>query len=94
VTEVVRLIEAAVGRSAVRELLPMQPGDVPGDLRGRSGPGAGGRLPAQDPDRRRDQAFRRVVPGLCGVANAVAARRTPPLASKPPVGVQAPDTAP
>ncbi len=29
VTEVVRLIEAAVGRSAVRELLPMQPGDVP-----------------------------------------------------------------
>ena len=29
VTEVVRLIEAAVGKSAVRELLPMQPGDVP-----------------------------------------------------------------
>jgi UDP-glucuronate 4-epimerase len=28
-TEVVRLIEAAVGKSAVRELLPMQPGDVP-----------------------------------------------------------------
>ncbi len=25
----VRLLEAAVGRSAVRELLPMQPGDVP-----------------------------------------------------------------
>ena len=29
VLELVRLIEAAVGRSAVRELLPMQPGDVP-----------------------------------------------------------------
>ncbi len=29
VTEVVRLLEAAVGKSAVRELLPMQPGDVP-----------------------------------------------------------------
>jgi UDP-glucuronate 4-epimerase len=29
VTEVVRLIEAAVGRPAVREYLPMQPGDVP-----------------------------------------------------------------
>lgn len=29
VTEVVRLIEEAVGKSAVRELLPMQPGDVP-----------------------------------------------------------------
>jgi UDP-glucuronate 4-epimerase len=29
VTEVVRLIELAVGRPAVRELLPMQPGDVP-----------------------------------------------------------------
>jgi UDP-glucuronate 4-epimerase len=29
VTEVVRLIEEAVGRRAVRELAPMQPGDVP-----------------------------------------------------------------
>ncbi len=29
VTEVVRLIEQAIGRPAVRELLPMQPGDVP-----------------------------------------------------------------
>jgi UDP-glucuronate 4-epimerase len=29
VTEVVRLIEEAVGRKAVREHLPMQPGDVP-----------------------------------------------------------------
>ena len=29
VTEVVRLIEAALGKPAVRELLPMQPGDVP-----------------------------------------------------------------
>lgn len=29
VTEVVRLIEQAVGRPALRELLPMQPGDVP-----------------------------------------------------------------
>jgi len=28
VTEVVRLIEEAVGKTAVRELLPMQPGDV------------------------------------------------------------------
>ena len=29
VTEVVRLIEEALGRKATRELLPMQPGDVP-----------------------------------------------------------------
>jgi hypothetical protein len=29
VTEVVRLIEEAVGKPATRELLPMQPGDVP-----------------------------------------------------------------
>jgi UDP-glucuronate 4-epimerase len=29
VTEVVRLIEEAVGKPARRELLPMQPGDVP-----------------------------------------------------------------
>ena len=29
VTEVVRLIEQAVGKPALRELLPMQPGDVP-----------------------------------------------------------------
>ena len=29
VSEVVRLIEAAVGKTAVRELWPMQPGDVP-----------------------------------------------------------------
>jgi UDP-glucuronate 4-epimerase len=29
VTEVVRLIEQATGRTAIRELLPMQPGDVP-----------------------------------------------------------------
>ena len=29
VTEVVRLIEEAIGKPAVRELLPMQPGDVP-----------------------------------------------------------------
>ncbi len=29
VTEVVRLIEEGLGRQAVRELLPMQPGDVP-----------------------------------------------------------------
>lgn len=29
VTEVVRLIEAALGKTAIRELVPMQPGDVP-----------------------------------------------------------------
>jgi UDP-glucuronate 4-epimerase len=29
VTEVVRLIEEAVGKPAIRELVPMQPGDVP-----------------------------------------------------------------
>jgi UDP-glucuronate 4-epimerase len=29
VTEVVRLIEQAVGKTAIRELVPMQPGDVP-----------------------------------------------------------------
>jgi UDP-glucuronate 4-epimerase len=29
VTEVVRLIEEALGKKAIRELLPMQPGDVP-----------------------------------------------------------------
>jgi UDP-glucuronate 4-epimerase len=29
VTEVLRLLEAALGKSAIRELAPMQPGDVP-----------------------------------------------------------------
>jgi UDP-glucuronate 4-epimerase len=29
ITEVVRLIEQATGKRAIRELLPMQPGDVP-----------------------------------------------------------------
>jgi UDP-glucuronate 4-epimerase len=29
VTEVVRLLETALGKSAIRELAPMQPGDVP-----------------------------------------------------------------
>ena len=29
VTEVVRLIEGALGKTAIRELVPMQPGDVP-----------------------------------------------------------------
>ena len=29
VTDVVRLIEQGVGKTAIRELLPMQPGDVP-----------------------------------------------------------------
>ena len=28
-TEVVRLIEEAIGKPAVKQLLPMQPGDVP-----------------------------------------------------------------
>ena len=29
VLEIVRLIEKAIGKPAMRELLPMQPGDVP-----------------------------------------------------------------
>jgi hypothetical protein len=33
VIELVQLIEHAVGRPAIREFLPMQPGDVLGDLR-------------------------------------------------------------
>ena len=65
VTEVVRLIETALGKSAVRELAPMQPGDVPetcadvADLESR------GRLSADDADRRRRAPLRRMVCGLC-----------------------------
>ena len=63
VTEVVRLIEEAIGKPAVRELLPMQPGDVPetcadvADLERRS---ASGRRPRS----RRGSPLRRMVPAV------------------------------
>ena len=55
-------LERALGRPAVRELLPLQPGDVP-DTWADCAPARGGdRLAALDPGRGRRRALRRLVP--------------------------------
>ena len=48
VLEIVRLIEQAMGKPAVRELLPMQPGDVPETYADCADLAARRRLPAAD----------------------------------------------
>jgi UDP-glucuronate 4-epimerase len=58
VPEVVRLIEEAVGKTAVRELLPMQPGDVPATY-------------ADVEDLRRDVGFTPATPIADGVRRFV-----------------------
>ena len=58
VTEVVRLIEEAVGKSAICELLPMQPGDVPATF-------------ADVADLERDVGFRPKTPIAEGVRRFV-----------------------
>ena len=64
VTEVVRLIEEAVGKSAMLELLPMQPGDVPAtfaDVADLERASASGR---KTPIAEGGRPLRRVVPRL------------------------------
>jgi UDP-glucuronate 4-epimerase len=57
--EVVRLLEEAIGKSAKRELLPMQPGDVPATY-------------ADVDDLMRDVGFRPATPIRDGIARFVA----------------------
>jgi UDP-glucuronate 4-epimerase len=57
--EVVRLLEQAIGKSAIRELLPMQPGDVPATF-------------ADVDDLMRDVGFRPGTPIVEGIARFVA----------------------
>ena len=63
VTEVVRLIEEAVGKPAVRELAADAARRRPGDLCRCRRSRARRRVPAEDPDRRGYQAVRRLVLG-------------------------------
>ena len=58
---VVALLEKELGRTAIKEMLPMQPGDVHGDLRRCRGSDARHRLQAADLDRGWHSRFRRVV---------------------------------
>ena len=57
--EVVRLLEQAIGKPAIRELLPMQPGDVPATF-------------ADVDDLMRDVGFRPATPIAEGIARFVA----------------------
>ncbi len=60
-TDVVRLIEEATGRRAMRELVPMQPGDVPETYADVRDLASSGRLCARDTDRGGDSLLRRLV---------------------------------
>ena len=57
--EVVRLLEQAIGKKAIRELLPMQPGDVPATF-------------ADVDDLMRDVGFKPSTPIAEGIARFVA----------------------
>ena len=57
--EVVRLLEEAIGKKAKRELLPMQPGDVPATY-------------ADVDDLMRDADFRPATPISEGIARFIA----------------------
>ena len=59
---VVALLEQELGREAIMDMLPMQPGDVPGNLRRCRRSHARHGLPAADLHRGRHSRFRRVVP--------------------------------
>ena len=59
VPEVVRILEAAIGKKAIRELLPMQPGDVPATY-------------ADVDDLMRDVGFKPSTPIADGIARFVA----------------------
>ena len=50
------VLEEVLGKKAERKLLPLQPGDVPGHLRGCVGAGSGSRLLSAHPDRGRGTA--------------------------------------
>ena len=60
----IECIEKAVGRKAIKNLLPMQPGDVREDLCRRRSAGRRYRLPAEDADRGRRAALRGLVQGV------------------------------
>ena len=62
--DVVALLEKELGRKAIRELVPMQPGDVPATYRRRRRSHARGRLQTVDADRRGRRALRWLVQGL------------------------------
>jgi UDP-glucuronate 4-epimerase len=59
VPEVVKILEAAIGKKAIRELLPMQPGDVPATF-------------ADVDDLMRDVGFKPSTPIADGIAHFVA----------------------
>ena len=67
VIELVRLIEQAVGRPAIREFLPMQPGDVLRTCADSVGSGTHGRVSTKYLYRGWHPAVRRMVPGLSSV---------------------------
>jgi UDP-glucuronate 4-epimerase len=59
IPEVVKILEAAIGKKAIRELLPMQPGDVPATF-------------ADVDDLMRDVGFKPSTPIADGIAQFVA----------------------
>ena len=60
----VEALETCLGRTAIRELLPLQPGDVPGHRRGRDRPRRSGRVCAGGFGGDRGRPVRRLVPRL------------------------------
>ncbi len=64
-------IEKALGREAKKNFLPLQPGDVPGDLRRRDRSRGRCWLLAQHADRRGHRQVRRLVPRLLQGLTAV-----------------------
>ena len=58
VTHSLELLEQAFGRTAIREYLPMQPGDVPETRADAGRPCRSGRHPADDPHRGRRAPLR------------------------------------
>ena len=57
-------LERALGRTAISELLPLQPGDVPDTWADSTRLAARGRLAPRHPGRRGRAPLRRLVPGL------------------------------
>ncbi len=63
-TYVISLLEKELGKVAVREMLPMQPGDVEATYADVEDPREGRRLPTRDTHRGGCRALRQMVPGL------------------------------
>ena len=62
--EMISLVEQCLGRTAAKNFLPMQPGDVPGDLCRRGRPGARHGLSPRHAFARGDRQVHRVVSGV------------------------------